>query len=317
MGKNKVDYVMDNYYKPHAQGFRDNPTNNQARLTESFYIRHLQELSANRFEWKGLPNSVPQRFLEMTLLRNGLSVFYFNEKHGRYVSLRAGSAGAPNMYDNPTHYWVNGNLDINERVEARNCVPIWANYMRLPDLDVIRLYAKKLAEIDKSIEINAKNLRKTRVILADENQRLSWQNINRQFEEGVEVIYGTSALDVTAAQVLDFQSDPQGVLNLQIVKAKMWNEVMTYLGINNANQDKKERLVASEVEANDEQVFATKAIALNARREACDAINRKFKMPDGTPLNVSVDYVDYSKSEAGTESEDNNGNIHNDAQAGN
>lgn len=294
MGKNKSDYVMDNYYKPHAQGFRNNPTNNQQRLTERFYIRHLSELSANRFAWKGLPNSVPQRFLEMTLLRNGLAVFYKNEKYDRFVALRAASAGKPNMYDNPTHYWVNGNLDINERVEARNCVPIWSNYLRMPDLDIITLYAKKLSEIDKSIEINAKNLRKPRIILADENQRLSWQNLDRQFEEGVGVIFGTSAMDVTQAQVLDFQGDPQGVLNLQVIKSKMWNEAMTYLGINNANQDKKERLVASEVEANDEQVFATKAIALNARREACEQINRKFKMPDGQRLNVSVDYVDYS-----------------------
>lgn len=316
MGKNKSDYVMDNFYRPHAQGFRNNPTNNQQRLTERFYIRHLSELSANRFKWTGLPNSVPQRFLEMTLLRNGLSVFYFNRKYERYVSLRAASAGKPNMYDNPTSFWVNGNLDINERVMASDCVPIWANYFRTPDLDIINLYSKKLAEIDRSIEINAKNLRKTRVILADENQRLSWQNINRQFEEGVEVIYGTSAMDTMAAQVLDFQSDPQGVLNLQIVKAKMWNECMTYLGINNANQDKKERLVASEVEANDEQVFATKAIALNARREACEAINRKFKMPDGKPLNVWVDYVDLSKSTI-NEGGEENGNAYDDAKAGN
>lgn len=294
MGKKKNDLVWDQYYEPHSMAFRNNPTNNQHRLTERFYIRHLQELSANRFKWCGLPNSIPQRFLEMTLLRNALSVFYFEESLGVYLSLRATSGAIPNMYDDPTSFIVTGNQVINKKVEAKDCVPIWANYMRMPDIDLILLYAKKLAEIDRSIEINAKNLRKPRLIVADENQRLSWTNINRQIDEGVEVIYGTSALDVTQVQALDIGGDPQAVLNLQIVKAKMWNECMTYLGINNANQDKKERLVASEVEANDEQVFASKAIALNARREACEMINLKFKLA-GKPLDISVDYVDFSE----------------------
>lgn len=69
-----------------------------------------------------------------------------------------------------------------------------------------------------------------------------------------------------------------------IAKSKLWNECMGLLGINNANQDKKERLVAAEVGANDEQVEATRNIALNARQQACDRINDMFG------LDISVDF---------------------------
>jgi len=59
---------------------------------------------------------------------------------------------------------------------------------------------------------------------------------------------------------------------------------MSLFGINNSNQDKKERLVADEVAANNDQVAVMRAINLNARQEACTKINRLF----GT--NIWVEY---------------------------
>ena len=57
---------------------------------------------------------------------------------------------------------------------------------------------------------------------------------------------------------------------------------MNYLGINNANQDKRERLVADEVSANDEQVDVCANVFLKARQECCEKINKRFN------LNISV-----------------------------
>ena len=70
------------------------------------------------------------------------------------------------------------------------------------------------------------------------------------------------------ATVLDFGGHPENLDKLMIARTRIWNECMGLLGVNNANQDKKERLVADEVEANDEQVMAMKNVALNARRMA-------------------------------------------------
>ena len=60
------------------------------------------------------------------------------------------------------------------------------------------------------------------------------------------------------------------------------NEVFTDLGINNANMDKRERMVANEVEANNEQVKACEDVMLKARQQACKEINRIF----GTNISV-------------------------------
>ena len=72
---------------------------------------------------------------------------------------------------------------------------------------------------------------------------------------------------------------------------------MTFLGVGNAKQDKKERLVSDEVSANDEQIQGSRYIMLNARQDACNAINQMFG------LNISVDF----KLNVENETEDDDG----------
>lgn len=287
----KRDLVWDNFYAPYAGGFRANTASDLHALTERMYMRHLTELSMNRFKWTGLPKSIDPRFLELQLTNMALVVFYWDTTTNRHLALAAAPNGGLNHYQNPISFTTYGNHIQSKIIKANQCVPIWANMLRTPDLDIITVYSKRLAELDTTIRINSKNLRKTKIVYANENTRLSYQNIIRQHDEGVEAIYGEEdALNPSNIQVLDLGGDPVGLLNLMIAKSKLWNECMTMLGINNANQDKKERLIAGEADANDEQVFATRGIALNSRKLAAQMINEKFKMPDGSALNVEVDY---------------------------
>jgi len=301
----KNDLVFDQYYSTHLNGGRrrNNPAMNVQAMTERMYVRLLTELCANRFEWKGLPDSVNVRFLETNLIWRGVAVFYRDTDSGQYFAVQGAGSGATNFLDEPVNFTVIGPRmvtetlravpaydvtpggDIGERLDAE-CVPIYCNYMREPDLDIINLYAHKLAKIDRSIEITADNMRKTKVVAASENERLSAMNALKSLVQGDEAIFVTDggAALVSNMQVLDLGVDPLTLPNLMIAKSKLWNECMGLLGINNANQDKKERLVAAEVGANDEQVQATRNIALNARQRACEQINDMFS------LDISVDF---------------------------
>src|SRR5690606_31619781 len=84
--------------------------------------------------------------------------------------------------------------------------------------------------------------------------------------------------------------NPDHIEKLSIVRARLWNECMGLLGINNSNQDKKERLVSDEVKANDDQVSSSRRVNLNARQDAAEHINSVYG------LNISVDY--YSEIDA-------------------
>src|SRR5699024_1974542 len=187
--------------------------------------------------------------------------------------LKASGSGAVNMYDNPQSFTVYGNALINKRLSVKECVPIWSNYTRTQDLDIIYIYADKLAEIDRTIEINAKSARRSKVLVADQNTQLSATNVNRAIDTGQSVIQVRQPITGEMLSALDLGVEPDSIEKLHILRTRIWNECMGLLGSDNANQDKKERLVADEVDANSDQVALSRAVNLKSRQNAAEQIN--------------------------------------------
>lgn len=294
--KNKLS-APDELYRKHLYGtqFARNGANTRQAVIERMYFRILTELAVNRFKWSGLPPEVDVRFLEMTLFNFALSVFFKDDESvnkaepykatDRFMALQGGANGPINMLNNPTAFRVVGNNFVGKTIGAKNCVPIWANYVRVPDLDIVTIYSQKLAEFDRTVEINGMNARRTKTIATNENQRLSTANVQRQIDEGQPVITLAGPLqDMAFISALDLGVHPDQIVNMHIARTRLWGECMGLLGIENANQDKKERLVSDEVDANNDQTSMMRYVNLNARREAAAEINRRYN------LNVSVEY---------------------------
>lgn len=276
----------DNYTDRLMGDFKNNPNKNRKVLYERMYVRVLTEICTNRFSWINLPDEIDRRFLELELFRRALVVFFWDDQYDRYFTLRGSGAGKWNMYDNPVSFNVIGNTMINRMLTAagngkEGCIPIWANTMRTPDWDIVMLQSTKLAEIERTIEITLQLMRTPYIVGVDDNERLSFINMLRQVQEGQVAVYGSQGLVESIKDkmsLLDLGIDKEVVLNLQIAKSKIWNETMTLLGINNANQEKRERLVADEVSANDSQIMAVRNSSLSARQYAVELINKKYDL---------------------------------------
>lgn len=313
MSKRK-DFVKDDVYAKHLYGdmkrYAGNPAVNREVAIERMYTRILTELACNRFKWTGLPASVNVRYLELTLFYRALSVFYEDPEFG-FVSLQGTSSGAPNVMMEPTSYRVTGAGAFPGRTLLQDeCVPIWSNYLRVPDLDVVMIYANRLAKLDRTIEINSENARRSKVIVADENSRLSAVNINSEIDKGSAVIQVSQSLNGQFESV-DLGVNPDSIEKLDILHTRQWGKCLGLLGIDFSNQDKKERLVADEVNANNAQVGAMRAVNLNERKLAAFKISKKYG------LNVEVDFNEeldvegtYNDMREDTES----GNIHDDTE---
>lgn len=274
----RPDGVAQQYYT----NFMNNPNLDRMSINQRMYIRILSELAINRFEWVGLPPEVDRRFLELTLFRRALAVFYRDEDVNRYLVANATGTGPLNMYDNPTQFVLMRTPRPPLTLPGDKCVPIWGNFLRQPDWDIVLLYSDRLAQADRTVDINMRAMRHNQFIFADESERLTYQNVIRQTEEGEPYVFGTNGLDMSKIQAFNLGIDKDAVLNMLLARAKIWNECMTLLGINNGNQDKKERLVADEVSVNNEQVVAARGVALHSRQMAAEEINRRYQ------LNVSV-----------------------------
>lgn len=308
MGKSP-DFVGQAYYAPHLTGtiagglFKENTANTREAKIERMLIRSITEMAVNRFKWTGLPKSVDIRYMELTLFTFGLSVFYWDKDYDKFLALQAGASGRMNYAQNPTAFTINGNSTfVSKRLPAKHVVPIWSNYLRIPDYDIVEIYAQRLAELDRTIEINSKNARRPKVLVTNENQRLSGVNIVRQFDEGNPLIQinrdsGIGALNEYVTS-FDMGVDPDTIEKLHIVRTRLWGECMGMLGFDFANQDKKERLVASEVDANNSQVDAMRAANLNARKFAAEQINEKYPELVAETGGVSVEYHITSETSA-------------------
>jgi len=264
----------------------DNWVKNQR--TYRMYLNRLIDMYLSLFEWKGLPESINVRYLEMTLLEQGKVIFFYDESMG-YLALNGNVTGF-NVYNEPTDYEVYAPIGYHKTLNIDNAVVIWNTFRREPYIEVFEQYAERLYEITRTQDVNVKAQKTPVLIKTSDAQRLTMQNLYQQYDGNAPFIFGDKGLDTQLFEVLKTDA-PYVADKLQVLKNEIWNEAMTTIGVNNAKQDKKERLVADEVAANDEQVEQMRDVMLDARRIACDQINKMFG------LNISVDYKLRQKSD--------------------
>lgn len=253
--------------------------------TYGFYLEKLTELAISMFEWKNLPKEIDPRFLELTLFTDGQAVWFKDDEleGGKYLALQVIVNGRLDVYRVPISrraFAVNG---YQRQLTIDNSVIIYNNYLRTNSYAMCVIYAKKLYNLDRIIDVNA-NAQKTPVLLrAEEQQRLTVLNAYKEWDGNQPVIYGDKALDPNSLSVLKTDA-PYISDKIYQLKTQYWNEALTHLGISNLNIQKKERLVSDEVVRSQGGTIASRYSRLQARREACDKINEMFG------LDISVDY---------------------------
>lgn len=238
------------------------------------YYNRIVELSISMFEWKNLPDSIDPRFLELTLFTDGQAVFFEDEVMG-YLALQNAMGGGFDVYRIPTKrraYAVNG---YQKQLDENDSVIIYNNYLHTNSMLDAQMFAKRLYNLDRAIDVNA-NAQKTPILLlCDDSERLTLENMYMQYDGNKPVIKGVKGLNPNAFTVLKTDA-PYVADKLYQLKTQIWNEALTYLGISNINIQKKERLITDEVTRNQGGTIASRYSRLQSRREACKKINDMF-----------------------------------------
>lgn len=249
------------------------------------YYNRLIELSIAMFDWTGLPGTIDPRFLELTLFKYGQAVFFEDEVMG-YLALTNAVQGGFDVYGYPVAsraYSPYNNYQKNLTLD--DSVIIYNNYLRTPSSLDVEVFAKRLYNLDRVIDVNA-NAQKTPVLIkCAETQRLTMKNLYKEFDGNSPVIFGDNGLNDANFTVLSTEA-PYVADRIYQLKTQIWNEALTYLGISNINVQKKERLITDEVSRNMGGVIASRYSRLNARQNACEKINKMFG------LNVWCEYRD-------------------------
>lgn len=247
------------------------------------YLQRLTELSISMFEWKNLPPTVDARYLELHLFENGCMV-YFNDDVIGNLCLDCIVSGRLDVYGYPLLRRAYSSYNNYQKLlKSSDSVIIYNNMLRTNSVLDVKMFARRLYNLDRIIDVNA-NAQKTPVLVrASEKQRLTMLNLYKEYDGNAPFIFGDKNLDMNALTVLKTDA-PYVADKIYQLKTQVWNEALTYLGISNINIAKKERLITDEVTRNQGGTIASRYSRLESRRQAVEKINDMF----GT--NIEVNY---------------------------
>jgi len=237
----------------------------------SDYYKRLRLLALSLFEWENLPESMNERFLEQCLYWYGKAAIVSDENLG-IINTKCTPSESLNIYGEATEYHCystgyDADFPLDDMVYVRN------NLEALPTDATIQLFAQRLYEAERTIDVNIKAQKTPVIILCDEKQRLTMKNIYMKYDGNEPVIYGKKGLDIDDIKVL--RTDAPFVADkLEEYKRNVWSEALSFLGINNVMTEKKERLLTGEVDANNQMIDLSAQTMLLTRELAAEKFNR-------------------------------------------
>lgn len=252
----------------------------------NMYMSRLVSIAISVFKWDGLPEGINQRQLEWWLFSYGKVLFLKDDGIAEdpkqrspegYAIMKTALMGQMDIYNIPEQrigYTVDPQ-HAQVMCDSTNSCVCFDNVLGYPMFDGLRMYALFLAQIDATTWVNEYQQKTPRIIKCNEKQRLSLKNLFMNVDGYAPVVWADKDLDLAGVEVLDTSAPFIGDKN-QILKHQLWNEALTFCGVENTNTDKKERMVADEVSSNMGDVEASRFTRLNMRLQFAEDVKDVF-----------------------------------------
>ena len=280
-------------------GKKNNQFFDSLYLNDSTYIDYLERMKKiclSMFEWVNLPSSMDSRFLEKTLFYEGQASLLYDEKYG-YINTKCADGGYLNIYELPTKlhcYSMQYSADRNvyegfkEENPNNQCVLVMNNWERIPTVNTIELFAYRLYLAQRSCDVNIMATRTPVLILGTEKQKLTMENLYNKYDGNQPFIFGDK--DIISNDMLKAINTqaPYVTDKLSEYKKEIWNEFLSFIGVNNIDVEKKERLITGESSANNEVINLNLQSYLAPRKEACKKFNELFGLEGENAIDVRI-----------------------------
>lgn len=287
-------------FNPVNNGFKDSILVNNDTYID--YLNRIKELALSMFEWVNLPSSMDAFYLEQCLYYFGAcATFYEKNFNGReigYINTKCSTSGQLNLYGKPIQVsCYSFNFQAYKNVyygykkdddDTEQCVICYNNISRQPTCLSIENFAYRLYNAERTCDINLNAQKTPIIILVNEKQRLTLENLYSQYEGNRPVIFADKNL-MENNKLTSIKTDaPYVVDKVSEYKKDIWNEMLTYLGINNLQNLKKERMITNEANQNNELINYYLQNKLATRKQFCKEFNEYFKIPDDKKIDVKI-----------------------------
>lgn len=247
-------------------------------LCLNHYLMQLSSIAMAQFDWSGLPDSITKEHVERILFFEGAGVFYFDDVMKEYHFLSVNPHGKFDLNNEPifrTGYGQNGfHVALNEK----NSVIVYNNLLKSPTYPSAMFYAQRIADIQRSIDVNTKALKNPRVFQGSKKQLETFNKMYELYDGNLPVEYISDELDIENC-FKSFNADtPNNLQPLINAKKEAWCEYLNTLGITSTTIQKKERLITDEVSQSIGGAIANFSTRFKVREHCADQINKMFNL---------------------------------------
>ena len=281
----KNNYNLGSYYLKNINFDVERYSKDKKTIADNIGFSVLNKMQS-AFRWKGLPDTIPQKWLESQLQVNGFS-FITRADDGNLYAFYGGLGGEPDAYYQPTICVVaDPGINFNkECIIDKDGILISNDTYRRGLIPVIGKYAGLLAENTITMRIADIMARITNIISAgDESTRVSAEEYLRQIEQGhIGIILESPFLEdlkINPAAASGDHRLTDLIETEQYLKASLYNE----LGLQANYNMKRESINSSEAQLGDDALQPFVDDMLQERKEAAEKINELFG------LNISVEF---------------------------
>ena len=265
--------------------FSDKYKLNKKELVNS-YIRYMLNRTQDMFEYKGLPESIPKKNLELYLQTKGFVVIP-SKNIDKPIAMYGGLGGVPNEYYMPTIAIVNNPyLKYNESLTIdKDCIVIYNDSTITGLMPMFEKYALLLAECDLSINMTNKTNRIDNVIeCGDSNTEAAALKFIDDIENGeLSHIVSKKFIDESLLKIHSLSKTTDNLLKLIELRNYIESSWYIDLGLNSNYNMKRESLTDSETEVDTYTLTPLIKNMLEERQNGIKRINEKWN------LNISVD----------------------------
>lgn len=252
----------------------------------SDFINGVLNKTLNMFSYSGLPETLPRFVIEKFLQLNGYCVVF---KYGGQLYATTGGLNGQEKspYNLPTRVNVNiPALGISQNLEInKNCVLVKNDDLMTGLLPTLRKHGTLIVENEITMLLNSYNDRIGTLISGGTDQTINSANqyLNNIVDGNLVTVAESSFL-----QDLSVHNAQAGAKitfdDLTTYQQYLVSDLYNELGINTNNNMKKERLITSEIDNNDQQTYPLIDAMFQNRLEGFTMVNKLFNG------NIEVDY---------------------------
>nr|DAP68123.1 MAG TPA: upper collar protein [Caudoviricetes sp.] len=292
---------LNNYTSKIAEKLLLKETELELQLPQSvnYWIEMLFEKIVRIFEWKGLP--FPQREIEMRLITTGFCGFVKDDLLD-YMVAYGGMSGHTQYFDVFKDFTYSAPLAKGGTKKInKECVIINNTALRNPMNVFIKRYAILLAHCDVTLVMSLVNLRTKNIIATDDQGTAdSYKEMFKKFYKGEFSALIDKGLLGSSEGLNNVALPTSGNIGvMECIDAK--NEIMRMfyndIGVR-YTRDKKERMIESEVENDQQLLLFNINDMLRQRENACKKINELFDLNVSVKLAPEFNIID--RKEVGT-----------------